>query len=669
MRSFLSAIRVWLRTDDHLPRRVERQAASVFFAAAVLLLVYEATKTALLPALTLWESHGVTIAFGSVVAYFASRRALRTQEDLHDRVLRETAERTRVSSEQAAALANERRFRQLVEQSPEAIVLHRPQEVLYANPATLRLLAVTALDGLRDGGLAAWVDAGDRGVLEAQLAALAGGQSLVAPEEYRLHARDGQLRIVEATSVPITLEGETVYQTVLRDVSERKRLERELVHQAFHDGLTGLANRALFHDRVAHALVRSLRSESATRDRCAVIFLDLDDFKSVNDSLGHAAGDAVLATVAKRLLGTTRSCDTVARLGGDEFALLLEDVHAELDAIVTAQRIVQVMRAPVLVGGVQVSIGASVGLAIAMDGDDLDALLRNADLALYTAKSRGKAQYVAFEPAMHAAARDRALLEADLRPALERGEMHVMYQPIVDLIDGRQTGVEALLRWTHPTRGPVPPDVFIPVAEDIGIIGVLGRWVLREACWQLRAWDKAFPSQRLSIGVNVSGRQLEDSRLVSHVREALEASGIPAGRLILEITESVMMRDSAMALERLRALKSLGVQLAIDDFGTGYSSLAYLREFPVDILKIDKSFIDSMSDAGNESVIANAIVSLGESLSLRTVAEGIEDVTQLRRLAELGCQHGQGYLFARPLSANDISSRLKNAERGAEVAG
>ncbi|HYW32290.1 MAG TPA: EAL domain-containing protein [Gemmatimonas sp.] len=648
---------------DRSSRWVERQAASVFFAAAILLFVYEATKTALLPALTLWESHGVTIAFGSIVAYFASRRALRTQETLHNRVLLESSERARADSEQAAALANERRFRQLVEQSPEAIVLHRLGEVIYANPATLRLLALSAFDELGGRGLMAWIDPVDRPMFEAQYEALVTGQSLVAPQEYRMLAQDGGTRVVEATSVPITVAGETAYQTVLRDISERKRLEQELMHQAFHDRLTGLANRALFHDRVEHALSRSLRNESAPRERCAVIMLDLDDFKNVNDSLGHAAGDTLLSNVAKRLLVATRGCDTVARLGGDEFALLLEDVHAELEAVVIAERIVEAMQMPVDVGGVQLTIGASVGLAIAADGDDLDALLRNADLAMYSAKSRGKSQFVAFEPAMYAAARDRAQLESDLRPALERGELHVMYQPIVDLSDGRQTGVEALLRWTHPVRGPIPPDVFIPVAEDIGIIGTLGRWVLGQACRQVRIWDGQFPEQPMSVGVNVSGQQLQDAGLVSDVRGALASSGLEAERLVLEITESVMMRDSDLALSRLRALKTLGVQLAIDDFGTGYSSLAYLREFPVDILKIDKSFIDSMRDAGNESVIASAIVALGESLSLKTVAEGIEDVSQLRRLTELGCRRGQGYLFSRPLSPEDISRRLASAER------
>ena len=451
------------------------------------------------------------------------------------------------------------------------------------------------------------------------------------------------------------------------DVTVRRVLEEQLEHQAFHDPLTGLANRALFRDRVEHALARAARGAGV-----AVLFLDLDDFKTVNDSLGHPAGDALLDAVAQRLLGATRAGDTVARLGGDEFAVLLEDTASPADAVAAADRVRAALAAPVPLAGREMRVGASLGLAHAHPGEGPAELLRNADVAMYQAKAAGKGRCVVFEPAMHAAVLERLELEADLRQALERAAalppraadaapadaLRLVYQPIVDLATGRVVAFEALARWHHPTRGAVPPLTFIAVAEETGLIVPLGRWVLREACRQLRRWDAAVPPGAApTLGVNLSGRQLEDDGLLADIAAALADAGVAAERLTLEITESVLMRR-ADALERLQAVKALGVRLAVDDFGTGYSSLSYLHRFPVDVLKIDKTFVDGVGRAGNDGAVARAILALGTALKLRTVAEGVERADQLDGLRALGCDLAQGYLFAEPLDAAAAGAML-----------
>jgi diguanylate cyclase (GGDEF)-like protein/PAS domain S-box-containing protein len=445
------------------------------------------------------------------------------------------------------------------------------------------------------------------------------------------------------------------------DVTERKVLEEQLAYQAFHDPLTGLANRVLFRDRVEHALSRAGRS-GAVREHVAVLFLDLDDFKSVNDTLGHAEGDRLLEAVAARLLRATRGCDTVARLGGDEFAVLLEDMAGPDDALTVAERIVAALRAPVGVTGKDVLVSASIGIAHARPDDSTGELLRNADVAMYQAKEGGKGCARVFEPAMHAAIVERLTLAADLRHAVDRGELRLLYQPIVELESGRLTGVEALVRWQHPDRGLVAPAVFIPLAEEVGMIVPVGRWVLVEACRQLRSFDGlvspgAGPDRGgLTMSINLSGLQLQDPELVAHVAGALAEAGVAPARVVLEITESVLMRHAEETIATLHALKALGVRLAIDDFGTGYSSLSYLQRFPVDVLKIDKAFVDGVARGGSDAALARAIIALGDSLGLRTVAEGIEHPEQWAQLAALGCGHGQGYLFARPLTAAALAS-------------
>jgi diguanylate cyclase (GGDEF)-like protein len=456
---------------------------------------------------------------------------------------------------------------------------------------------------------------------------------------------------------------------VVQDVTERKRLESELTRQALHDPLTGLANRALFQDRVARALGRAARQPAAA----AVLYLDLDDFKRVNDTLGHAAGDALLAAVADRLLNATRGCDTVARLGGDEFAVLLDHVADPGDALTVVDRVLAALARPVAVGAAHLVPRASVGVAHAAPGMSADDLVRDADVAMYHAKRRGAGGYELFVPAMREAVVVERAFEADLGAALDAGEFRLVYQPILAL-DGAApaapaavTGAEALLRWEHPTRGLVSPAEFIQRAERTGLIVAIGRWVLRTACRDAATWPHGAGGPP-TVAVNVSARQLADPRLVDDVTDALASARLPAERLLLEITETTLAEDTEATLARLQALKAVGVRLAIDDFGTGYSSLAYLQRFPVDVLKIDKAFVDGVARDESDAAIVRAIVALAEALGVRTVAEGIEEPTQCAALRALGCAQGQGYLFARPLPPDALAALL-GAPRGAPAGG
>jgi diguanylate cyclase (GGDEF)-like protein/PAS domain S-box-containing protein len=460
-------------------------------------------------------------------------------------------------------------------------------------------------------------------------------------------------------SVWCTRVGSTyAFSAFIHDISERKHLEAELINQALHDPLTGLANRTLLLDRIAHALTRSGRSGSPT----TLLFLDLDGFKTVNDSLGHAVGDKLLIAVAERLGAGLRPTDTIARLGGDEFAILLEDTGTEA-ATPIAERLGRSLATPFDVGGREVLARASIGMATGAPGQRAaDELLRDADLAMYMAKRKGKGGHAIFEAAMHTAALERLELEADLRRALAAGEILVHYQPIVRLADASLVGMEALVRWNRPGHGLVSPAGFIPVAEETGLILELGRWVLEEACRQVVAWQSDHPlSPPLELSVNLSARQLQDPGLVEQVEETLGHSGLEPSRLVLEITESMLMKEPDTAAERLAALKRLGVRLAIDDFGTGYSSLSYLRRFPVDVLKIDKAFVGAIAAGPEDAALAHAIVRLANTLELGTVAEGIETEEQLAKLRQLGCELGQGYFFARPLASDAMAELLRTA--------
>ena len=453
----------------------------------------------------------------------------------------------------------------------------------------------------------------------------------------------------------------------VRDITERRRLQEQLAYQAFHDPLTGLANRALFTDRVSHTLQR----RPAGRSRPGVLLLDVDDFKSVNDTMGHGAGDGMLVAVADRLRRGLRAADTLARLGGDEFAVLVESCEGEDQLAEIAGRLLEDVRAPVVVDDHELVISLSIGGAVSTTGlEDVDDLLRDADAAMYLAKFRGKGRYEAFTPGMSEELVRRAQLKSDLRRAVSSAQLRLVYQPTIDLATRGVRGMEALLRWDHPALGPISPVEFIPLAEESGSIVEIGRWVLHEACAQAARWNTENPSwPALLMSVNVSARQLKDDAFVDEVETALRTTGLAPANLVLEVTESVLVDDPAAAAERLERLKATGVTIALDDFGTGYSTLSYLQSLPVDLIKVDKSFIDDLvSPARTRQDFVQAIVGLIHSLDLPTVAEGIEHEEQAQRLQQLECEYGQGFLFAAPLRADAaeawITASLLDPEAG-----
>jgi diguanylate cyclase (GGDEF)-like protein/PAS domain S-box-containing protein len=437
------------------------------------------------------------------------------------------------------------------------------------------------------------------------------------------------------------------WTAIVRDVTERKAMEDRLVHQAFHDPLTKLANRSLFRNRVEHAVARLSRAAAFV----GVLFCDLDDFKRINDTLGHAAGDELLVAVAQRLQNCIRRTDTAARLGGDEFAILIEDAHDTEDILKVAAATLRAFNQAFTVADREIVVTASIGIAISGETDNqAEVLLRNADVAMYAAKHSGKDRYTVFEGSMHRELMYRLQLEGDLRKAVEQEQITVRYQPIVQLETLRLRGFEALARWEHPTLGTISPVTFIPLAEELGLIPEIGRQVLRQSCNQLKAWQDATGLHELIVSVNISVLQLEDDSMHNVVARELEVSGLEASRLVLEITESAMAQDPSLTSARLALVNELGVKLAIDDFGTGYSSLSYLRDLPVDILKIDRSFVNQMSDRGGAGEkLVRAIVAMAHSLGLQIVAEGVETREQQRTLTELGCAFAQGNLFALPL--------------------
>ena len=502
------------------------------------------------------------------------------------------------------------------------------------------------------------IELADASEVETLAAALSDVGATPRSEEWDITHRDGTSMPVEAVLARWNGDGDGQAVLVnLRDVRERKALEDQLRHRAFHDELTGLANRALFEDRVTHALARARRHGG----RVAVLFFDLDDFKPVNDALGHAAGDMLLREVALRLAGCLRASDTGARVGGDEFAVLLEDPSDPGDVDDVATRLLDSVRGPVLVGERELFPSASIGVAVD-DGGRTSAtdLLRDADVAMYAAKRGGKGGVARFEPTMRTLAVERLNLRADLERAVERNELILYYQPIVRLDSGGVIEVEALARWRHPLRGLLGPDHFIPLAEETGLIVPIGRHLLRLACREATAWrDAAGRPSQVSVSVNLSGRQLHHSHLVAEVHDALSDSRLAPSRLLLEVTENVLIDDTALAVEQLEQLRALGIRIALDDFGTGYSSLSYVGRFPLDELKIDRSFVDRIAQADGDSALVRTIATLAEQLGLRLVAEGIESEEQVRTLRSLRCELGQGFLFAPPLDREALAVLLR----------
>jgi diguanylate cyclase (GGDEF)-like protein/PAS domain S-box-containing protein len=487
--------------------------------------------------------------------------------------------------------------------------------------------------------------------------------------EYRIVGADGGVRwVYEKGQGVFGPDGSVLWlDGAIFDVTERKLLQEQLAKQAFYDSLTGLANRALFHDRADHALARARRGGSSI----ALLLIDLDRFKVINDSLGHHAGDEVLVAVAKRLLTSSRASDTVARLGGDEFVVLLEESITVDDAITVAKRILTILHEPLLFQGYEVTTGASIGIAFSSGSSptSTDDLLRDADAAMYYAKGRGRGRYEVFEPSMHARVVQQLELTNELHRGLQHGEFVLHYLPIWELADRTLIGVEALVRWNHPSRGLLPPNDFIPAAEQTGSIVALGEWVFGEACRQVKAWNDAYPGRSLSLSVNVSARQLLDPDLVRRLRTALTDNELDPSSLTLEISEDALLQGGEETRLRLRDLKSLGVRLAIDDFGTGSSSLGYLRELPIDELKIDRTFVRRMVDDPTEGTnLVRAILGLARALHLEVVAEGIELSEQLDGLRESGCETGQGFFFATPVGADEIEFLLGESNAAERVA-
>jgi diguanylate cyclase (GGDEF)-like protein/PAS domain S-box-containing protein len=496
-------------------------------------------------------------------------------------------------------------------------------------------------------------------------AALAARQSF---QDFVYQRQDihGNLRTISVSGRPIFDEHGSFqgYRGTGRDITEQRRAEEQIRHMAQHDALTELPNRMLLHDRIGHAIAQAQRN----RGVLAVLFIDLDRFKTVNDSLGHPVGDRLLKTVAARLVACTRASDTIARIGGDEFVVLLGSLEQPEDARHVAQKVLEALSEPVTIDGHELKVTPSVGIcAYPHDGKDVETLMRNADTAMYHAKQMGRNNYQFFTQAMNDAAQERLLLENDLRHAVERSEFTVHFQPLLNVKTGAILGFEALVRWRHPERGMVPPSEFIPAAEETGLIGLIGEWVMRQACAQARAWhDAGYPE--LQVAVNCSAHQFQRDGLVETVERILRETGLSASRLDLEITESVIIEDSEEVVARFQRLDDMGVRIAIDDFGIGYSSLSYLKRFAVHQLKIDQSFVRDIHSDPDDASIVSAIIAIAHSLGLEVVAEGVETAEQLAFLRSLGCDAAQGYYFSKPLPPDEFEKLLASWNPRARVA-
>ncbi|WP_321928622.1 putative bifunctional diguanylate cyclase/phosphodiesterase [Paraburkholderia guartelaensis] len=594
----------------------------------------------------------IIFALGLVLAIFFGRMLYRSQR----RIFEATA---------AANLASERRFRALVRHATDAILICDAS-------GTVTYQAVTAESGwgfvdqeLCDTSFRTLVHPDDQPAFDEiwdQIRAVPGITKAVELRcrDHRNEWRNGEITFTNLLCEP----GLEAMVANLHDTTKQKATEQQLTTQAFYDSLTGLPNRALLLDRIEQSISRASRRVGSI----GLLFIDLDNFKRINDSLGHQWGDTLLAATAKRLKGCVRPADTVARLGGDEFVILLDQLtsDASSEASLLAQRIINLLAQPFSLAGKDYFISASIGIALASATDEMregDALLRDADVAMYRAKSGGKGRYVVFDTAMRTEAILRLELETDLRDAIAGNQLRVYFQPIVNLLSGEFKEVEALVRWQHPSLGLIPPADFIPIAEETGLIIPLGQWVLSEACHQVAVWQKQFPSEAsFQVSVNLSPLQFEHPQLADDVERALCTSGLRAGSLKLEVTEGAIMKDPEASVCTLQALKALGVRLAIDDFGTGYSSLSYLRMLPLDVLKIDRSFVKGIGKNAEDNAIVRAIISMSDSLGLTVTAEGVETEHQAELLREWSCNKGQGYLFGRPVNAQQLTGLLTKVE-------
>ncbi|MET0426754.1 MAG: EAL domain-containing protein [Actinoplanes sp.] len=569
--------------------------------------------------------------------------------------------------QQAQRDTAERRAAALLENGSDAVFALVEGQVQFVSASSGRILGRDP-GSLRSEDLAGMTHPDDLEAVRHWMAELyASEPGHTARIESRSRHADGRYIDVEVTGTNHTQDPQIAAVILsVRDVSTQKALRGELTRQAFEDPVTALPNRTLLLDRIATAVRRHTRDSG----RVSLLLIDLDDFKKVNDTLGHLAGDDFLRATARRMAAVTRPADTLARLGGDEFAVLVEGLD-DIGLHTLAHRLLEAVREPARIGDTDLVGTASIGVATVKAGEigDADAteeLLRDADLAMYAAKNAGRNRVAVFEPSMY----EVAVAEADARADLERGlaqdEFVVVYQPIVDLPTGMPIGVEALARWQHPTRGLIGPDTFIAHAERTGLIVPLGARVLRLACQEVAAWHRDIPgADRIRVSINLSARQFQEPDLLDTVRDVLTETGIAPEQVVLEITESLLMQDADATVAVLNELRALGVRLAIDDFGTGYSSLSYLRRFPIDILKIDKAFIDGIATNPEDATLAEAVVGLGRALRLQTVAEGIEHADQHSVLSELGCTYGQGFLFARPGTAADIAELVRVAYRPA----
>ncbi len=569
-------------------------------------------------------------------------------------VARHRSLQERITS-QEARMKGDRRLAALVQNSTDAVFICDLDLVIsFATPSARFVLGRDVAE-LTGRGLETLVDASDRPAFRQRLTALADGAETTVT--VTLEHADGRRLNAEGTATNLTGDSSVGGLVVtLRDVTGRVQLEQELRRQAFHDSLTGLANRQLFADRLGHALVRSERTGS----QLVVMFCDLDEFKNVNDSLGHSAGDQVLVEIAGRARNSLRSSDTIARLGGDEFAVLLEDTDLTVAQSIATDLLGSISR-PMTVDGRELTIRASIGLAANTGGATTnEELLRNADVAMYLAKDSGKGTSAVYQPQLHAVALERLQVRAELQRAIRSDELVLHYQPTVELRSGQVSGFEALVRWNHPVRGLLGPGEFVPVAEQSGLIHPLGSWVLRSACEAAaRMFRNAPAGRRLTMSVNVATPQLGRKDFVDEVLGVLSDSGLPPTQLTLEITESALLRDLDLIVNRLEALRAAGVRISIDDFGTGYSSLAYLRNLPVDILKVDKTFVDRLTTDAKDAALTSAILAMSSSLKLATVAEGVEEPSQAKWLSDARCQYGQGYLWSRPVPFDQARDMLR----------